>query len=599
MVDQVAEVKSKTDIVSVVSSYVPLKKAGRHYTACCPFHSEKTPSFTVSPELQIYKCFGCGESGDVFSFVQKYEGISFFEALKSLATKVGIEIVTKGKGVDGKKMELMDANEIAAKYYHYILTQTKVGEDALKYLLEVRQIDMATIDAFQIGFAPNTYDNLNNFLINKRKIHPNAVIDSGLAYKSDRGGIVDRFRGRVIFPLTNARGGVVALAGRILPAFAKEGVPKYINSPETAIYHKSEALFGFYQAREAIRKEGEVVVVEGELDMISPWQRGVKNIVAIKGSSLTEGHASFLSRFTNSVILALDSDFAGNSAAIKGVVTTENKGLSVKVCELPSKYKDPDEASRADIYEFQKSLKSAKAFWDFLFDVMRARYNPDSTSGATQMARAMVPYLAQIEEPIVSSKYARRLSELVGSSEASVLEAIKKHKSGKTEEVGATTNLNDKKSDASTDRREKLVKQVFFSSLLTKPSELLDKYRSLFTERKQVAVISELEKYLSKNKSFDIKSFVSSLAPEIAGGISDEILMYEGGDEMEKDLNFAYSQILISDLKEDRLRLINKLKSIDSESDNAEFTALQVEIGELTNRIASLDKADYNRNSPL
>lgn len=583
-----------------MSSYVPLKKAGRHYTACCPFHSEKTPSFTVSPELQIYKCFGCGESGDVFSFVQKYEGISFFEALKSLAGKVGVEIVTKSRGADGKKMELMDANEIAAKYYHYILTQTKMGEEALKYLLEVRQIDRETIDAFQIGFAPNTYDNLNNFLINKRKLHPNAVVDSGLAYRNDRGSVVDRFRGRVIFPLSNASGGVVALAGRILPSLAKEGVPKYINSPETAIYHKSEALFGFYQAREAIRREGEVIVVEGELDMISPWQRGVKNIVAIKGSSLTEGHASFLSRFTNSVILALDSDFAGNSAAIKGVVTSENKGLSVKVCELPGKYKDPDEASRGDIYEFQKALKSAKAFWDFLFDVMRVRFNPQTTTGATQMARAMVPFLAQIQEPIVASKYARRLSELVGSSEASVVEAIKKHKLGKEggkEEPG--TSLAKKTDDVgSSDRREKLVRQVFFSSLLTKPSELLGKYRSLFTERKQEIVLSLLEEYLSKNKDFDIKGFVSSLPPEIASGITDEILMYEGGDEMEKDLNFAYSQILIGDLKEERLRLINKLKSIDSESENAEFTALQVEIGELTNRIASLDKADYNRNSP-
>jgi len=296
MANQVEEIKSKADIVQVIGERVKLKKAGRRFTGLCPFHSEKTPSFTVSPELGIYKCFGCGVAGDVIKFLQEYDGITFVEAMEELGERVGVRFNPRGgkasmAGDDGLKLRLLEANSLATEYYHFLLMEHKIGEIAREYLKK-RGIKKRTWKEFRLGYAPEGWRNLSDYLVKKKRFKLDDLEKSGLLVAKG----YDRFRGRVIFPLRDGRGRVVGLAGRLIKENKKEG--KYVNSPETLIYHKSKHLYGLFENKDWIRKKKRVLVVEGELDMISSWQAGVKEVVAVKGSALTEDQARLIRRYT-------------------------------------------------------------------------------------------------------------------------------------------------------------------------------------------------------------------------------------------------------------------------------------------------------------
>ena len=289
MDNQVEEIKSKINIVDIINRYVTLKKRGHNHIACCPFHGEKTPSFTVSEELQIYKCFGCGVSGDVFSFLENFEKISFREALEELAPLAG---VTLTKSVAYSKEELvkktlLSINEQVAKFYNYILLSHPLGKTALDYVLN-RGITLKTLKEFNIGFSPQNPQLLVNFLT-KKGFKTNDLIASGTFGVSQYNNrLYDRFQDRLVFPLSNFRGQILGFSGRILPSSKNQNLAKYINSPETEIYHKSHNLFGLHLAKEAIKNQNSVIITEGEFDMISPYQIGIKNIVAIKGTAFTE-----------------------------------------------------------------------------------------------------------------------------------------------------------------------------------------------------------------------------------------------------------------------------------------------------------------------
>ena len=346
MENQVEEIKKKLDIVEVINKYVPLKKRGRHYVACCPFHQEKTPSFVVSTELQIYKCFGCGKAGDVFSFVQEYNRIDFREALEDLAKMAGVKLIQSVKMTqeESKKKILYEINREAAKFYHYILTKHSLGKEALEYLHN-RELKEDTIKKFMIGFSPKDSRLVVNYLLKKGyKIEEMVATGSFGVSQYNRKQIYDRFQDRVIFPQIDFRERIVGFSGRILPTATNKNLAKYINSPETDVYHKSQMLFGLNLAKEAVKKENWALVVEGELDMISPYQIGMENVVAIKGTALTEDQLHLMSRYTDTIILGLDSDFAGNKASIRSIELAEKMGFEIKVLDLEGKYKDPDEA---------------------------------------------------------------------------------------------------------------------------------------------------------------------------------------------------------------------------------------------------------------
>ncbi|MDD4637896.1 MAG: DNA primase, partial [Bacteroidales bacterium] len=428
MDNQVEEIKQKVNIIDVINRYVPLKKRGRHHFACCPFHGEKTPSFTVSEELQIFKCFGCGKAGDVFTFLQEYERIDFREALEELAKLAGVTLV-KSSLIDhqeSKKKLLIEINSQVAKFYNYILLSHPLGKNALEYV-QNRGITLETIKTFNIGFSPEDSKYLSNFIL-KKGYKIDDLISTGTFGKSRFGSsLYDRFNGRLTFPLFDYRNQIVGFSGRILPTSKNPNLAKYINSPETEIYHKSQMLFGLNLAKEAIRQENSVIIVEGEFDMISPYQSGFKNIVALKGTAFTQEQLQLLRRYTDTLILALDSDFAGDNAARKSIELADSMEFDIKVLNLGDKYKDPDEAIKSDPEFFKSQLKKATDVWDFIIQSQLKIHDINTIKGKKEVLNIILPFLVKIKNSVVKSDYFKKLANEINSNEESIYEEAVKY----------------------------------------------------------------------------------------------------------------------------------------------------------------------------
>lgn len=410
--DQVEEVKSKVDIVEVISSYIPLKKTGRNYSALCPFHGEKTPSFMVSAERQAFKCFGCGEGGDVFTFVEKMENWDFRETLVELAKKAGVELKSFAPTQSSKQREkIIEINKLTAKFYSHILTKHPLGEKARKYLLG-RGIGASLREKYRLGYAPGGWENLLGFLV-KRKQDLSDVVASGLVVGRSSGskqGFYDRFRDRIIFPIADSRGTILGFSGRVLNVEAKEA--KYVNTPETPVFNKGSILFGLDVAREAIRERKYVVLVEGEFDAISLYGMGVKNVVASKGTALTDKQVATIARICENVALCFDTDLAGDAAARRGIEMLDHAGVNVKVVNL-GKYKDPDEFVRKDPSGFKKALKLAVNVYDYLVDSAALRFDLTSPIGKKKFGREILPMLGGIGDEIVRAYYMTKVSGLL------------------------------------------------------------------------------------------------------------------------------------------------------------------------------------------
>ncbi|MBO7743836.1 DNA primase [Paenibacillus sp. MWE-103] len=337
------------DIVETVAKYVHLSKHGKYMKGLCPFHSEKTPSFTVTPEKGIFYCYGCGKGGNAIKFIEEIEEYSFPEAVRVMAEEAGIPIAwggapegQRGDEGNGERDKLVQAHELAVKLYHYLLMNTTHGQPALQYLRS-RGVTDKQIDQFSIGYAPPEWDTLARFL-EKREFDPALMEKGGLLIgKQDRSGYIDRFRDRIMFPIWNRDGKPIALAGRMLG----EGQPKYLNSPETMLFNKSRNLYNFHHARAAMRKNRRVVLFEGYMDIVKAWSAGVQNGVASMGTSLTEEHAAVLQRNADEAVICYDGDNAGQAAALKSIPILEKAGLKVQVAMLP-KGMDPDEFIEAN-----------------------------------------------------------------------------------------------------------------------------------------------------------------------------------------------------------------------------------------------------------
>jgi len=580
--DTVSEVKGKTDIVAVIGEHVKLTRAGRHFRGLCPFHEERTPSFMVSPELQIYKCFGCGESGDIFTFLQKYEGMEFYEALKFLADKVGV-VVTPLKGQDTSlKSQILEANELSAKFYNYILTKHKLGKTGIDYLVNERGLNLATIKVFGIGFAPPDSTFLFDFLTKKRKIKADIVEQAGLAFKT-RNGYMDRFRGRVIFPIANHRGEIIALAGRILPQYDNKKSGKYINSPETPVYHKSESLYGLNIAKNDIRKNRTVVVVEGELDFLSSWQAGVKNIVAIKGTALTEAHVRVLARFADSLIMALDSDFAGDTAAIRGLSFAQNAGLEVKIVNL-GKFKDPDEFARGNPEGLKKAIRAAIDAWQFVINVVAKRFDVTTGSGKAKASRQLIPILSSIEDNIVRSHYLQKTALKLDVP----LEAVTKEVQKNTR----TEKMTIEKQEKPTKTRRELLEEELLALVITAKIAELPGLEEFVTTTLAGKLLVEAKKFASKNKNFEISKFADELPAELKNGFAAIVMSMENSPNVEKEVNSIKTELKKLDLGEERTRLTKAIATAEEKADQKTLTALQEEYDKLSVELSKLHSAN-------
>ena len=404
--DIIEEVRMKNDIVDVISGYVRLQKKGSSYFGLCPFHNEKSPSFSVSPGKQMYYCFGCGAGGNVFTFIMEYENFTFIEAVKYLAERAGVklpegEYSKEQRAAADLKTVLLEVNKKAASYYYYQLKQES-GRQAYEYLKNRELLD-ETIKSFGLGYSSKYSDSLYRYL--KGKGYSDAILkESGLFSADERYGMHDKFWNRVMFPIMDVNNRVIGFGGRVMG----DAKPKYLNSPETKIFDKSRNLYGLNIARKS--RKNYLIVCEGYMDVISMHQAGFTNAVASLGTALTSGHASLMSRYTKEVLLTYDSDEAGQKAALRGIPILREAGIKPRVVNL-APYKDPDEFIKAEGQEaFEKRLSEAMNYFLFEVQVMERQYNLADPEDKTEFYRAIAKKLLEFPEELERNNYMESIS---------------------------------------------------------------------------------------------------------------------------------------------------------------------------------------------
>lgn len=587
------EVKSRTNIVDVIGARVTLKKAGRNFKGLCPFHNEKTPSFMVSPDRQSWHCFGCAKGGSVIDFVMEYERVDFVEALTTLAEKAGVKLdFRQGETPQAKlKTNIFEVNHLASEYYHYILMSHAIGEKAREYL-KYRGVSDKTAKTFMLGYSPGSWDGLTKYL--KKKGYDEGLLEAaGLFLRSGRGGY-DRFRGRVMFTLKDHRGNVVGFSGRLMDKNAKEA--KYINTSETPVYTKGNVLYGFDVTKDAIQKANEAILMEGEFDLISSYQEGIGNAVAIKGSALTEGHVNLLRRFTDRVVFALDSDMAGDAAARRGIEIADRAGLDMKVASMPQG-KDPDEAVRENPLTFKKALKEAVPIYDYFMSSAVRRFGTDSAYGKKKISQELLPLLSKIENPVVQSHYVKKLAELLEVDEQAVTSGIRKAASG----FLASKNPPPQPVHPDYTGAEKLEIYVLALILQTRTEEFFEELKEKiqledFTHGAVRQIIEALAEYLSRGNKFFIRDFADSLPTELHA-VLDEAFLWDLSAFIDNEELVAREWIrVMREFQKSILR--KKIKNLTvmlngsglSEEDES-YSAMQQTLTRLTEKFRDLEKS--------
>jgi len=548
--DQVEEIKGKTDIVELIQEYVPLKRAGRNYKGLCPFHGEKTPSFMVNPELQIFKCFGCGEGGDAYSFLQRIEGMEFGEALRNLADRVGVKLVSyRPSQQEELKDTLLQTNYLAGEYYHYVLTKHNLGIQAREYLKD-RGVTNEAIEIFKLGFAPEGWDFLLSYLSGKKGFKEEDIERAGLAIKSQsdretkKQSYYDRFRNRIMFPLNNPRGQTVGFSGRVMPGADEKAGGKYVNTPETEIYHKSGILYGYDLARSAIKAENTSVLVEGQMDVIGSWQAGVPNSVGVGGTALTDRQIELLKRVGETVIMALDADQAGDAAARKGIEAAGKTGLIVKVVDIRKgrKYKDPGEWATDDPDGWKEAVKKAVVVYDFYLDSAVSRHGLDVV-GKTRIGRELLPIWRNIEDEIVKAHYVKKLAEVLGVEEEDIRQQMAKSQVPKlNSQIPKNNQMTNERMKKS--RREVVEEYIVGLALRGSKANLL-----ATKPMNQMIKTDFWKKVIDQVAGFKpqtpIRELIKQMPAELRGRVEELMLNEEepAGDEWEKEWKEAAGEL--------------------------------------------------------
>ncbi|NCN87489.1 MAG: DNA primase [Candidatus Pacebacteria bacterium] len=515
---QIKTVKDASDIVSVIGSRIELQRAGSSLKANCPFHGEKSPSFFVNEVMQRYKCFGCGESGDVINFLEKYDGMTFAEALQTLADQAGIKLETYVKSEqDQDREKLLEILDLTRQYYVYLLNGHQSGEVARKYLKE-RGTTSESIKLFQLGYSMDTWDGLLNYLHKKKKYSLQLIERAGLIInKGDR--YYDRFRGRLMFPLKNHRGQVVGFSGRVLVKDVKEA--KYINSPETELYHKSEMLFGFSELYQEIRKKKEVVVCEGEFDVISSAQAHVNNVVAVKGSVLTAEHVKLIARTATKVTLALDRDSAGIEATKRAITIAKGSGLELRVANLeavsedPSQLKDPDDIARSNPKAWREAVQSSVSVFDFLIQTAIKNFDPKTPEGKRSIIIDLAPIFAHIEHAVEKDFYLKKLAKILEVKKELVESDLKKASLSIRQGVVHSSVVEKPQKKIKVTTREKIERYLIFLLLNFKNKEIKDKALEIMNFKFSLSEINHFLKELVESKKIILKEIMDDLPDDI------------------------------------------------------------------------------------
>lgn len=588
--DDIELVKSKINVVDLISEYIPLKKAGINFKANCPFHQEKSPSFMVSPERQIWHCFGCQKGGDIFKFVMEKESLEFKDALEILALKAGVVLKKRGKPKDNTLERLYEINQKAVQFYNYLLTENKVGKKALDYLLK-RGLTPETIKEFGIGYAPQNWETLVKFL-RKRGFSTEELTDSGLAVPSGKGGY-DRFRGRIMFPLADIRGRYLGFSGRVLG----DELPKYINSPQTRLFDKGKFLLGLHLSKGVIKQNNEAIIVEGEMDFLMSYQAGVKNIVASKGTALTEAQVEELKKYAETILLCFDTDLAGDVAARRGIEIADKAGLNIKVIDFDG-VKDPAELIKSEPELWKKAAEEAIPIYDYYIKSAGGRFNPKLAAGKRAILSELLPIWSKISDPITREHYIEKLSAFLIVKDDFVREELDKYQ--KTAALPVHKQILEQKPQVATesikhityDRRE-MLERYLIALLLQQPadSSFVPNFpETLFTqeELKQVYVLLVLflDSIAFKSEKFKISEFIKTL-PNEAIDLIDKLYLLEVDEKLREKATWQKElDLVISELK--KMLIKSSLEKLSLQIKNAQEFGKEESLEVLNRRFRDL-----------
>lgn len=604
--DNVADIKEKIDIVGLINEHVPLKRSGKNYKGLCPFHGEKTPSFMVSPDLQQYRCFGCSKSGDIFNFIMELEGVDFSEALKILADKAGVQLKydAKSKEKNSEKQKILEMNKLAARFYHHLLVDHEFGKSTLEYLKE-RGVKAETINEFQLGYAPSAWENLTK-LLTKKGYSLNQAVSAGLSHFRGRpqNGAYDMFRGRLMFPLVDHMNRVIGFAGR---ALEEDQMPKYINTAETPIFHKEKFLFGLNLAKPHIRKKNEVIVVEGEFDMISPYQAGIKNIVASKGTALTPPQCDLLKRYADTAILIFDNDPAGMDAAIRGVKIIQNSGLNIKIAMLPDDVKDPDDLVKKDPDEFKKAVKNAMPLWDFFFAYASKKFNFDDVFERKSASEFLLGMIKTIDDEVIKAEYLKKFSDVFDIDERAAGAQMDKIKIDASRPFPNTPNTSHGQPPASEENNVSEVQryppsEVYLLSLLLKcDKEKLGVYLGIiesdyFENQTTKELFKNLSSEYENNKNLDFKTFYDKLevSPD-THSLFENIYLIEfleedsnNPDAIDLEIASVIKRLRMSFLKRKLKDITKAMKKAEAMSDKKKIKDLSQQVQDYSQELSEI-----------
>ncbi|MDP3013998.1 MAG: DNA primase [Candidatus Subteraquimicrobiales bacterium] len=586
--EDVNTTRERNDLVEVVSDYVVLKKKGRYFWGLCPFHKEKTPSFKVDSIAQLYHCFGCGEGGNVFTFIMKMERLDFAEAVESLANRVGynlrFEQTPEEVRRSSRQARLYEANRLAEELFYYILLKTEEGKPALKYL-ESRGFNLNLIQTFRLGCASDNGETLKQFLF-KKGFKENELIDAGLVVRSEK-GLYDRFQGRVIFPIKDIKGRTVAFGARTL----KDALPKYLNSPETRVYHKSSILYGLFNSKSDIVKENCAIMVEGYTDLISLFGAGVKNVVATCGTAFTVDHLYLLSRFTGKVVVVFDADAAGRAAAERGLDLIGDTKVDVFVASLPAGLDPADFIKDRGKADFEEVIKNSVNLIDFCIEEILSKYSLDTTEGRIKASIDALSVISVLPGVIARQEYLRKLSQRLDISEDSLIVELARLKEAKKVTVEPQSF---EKTSSQLDKQGKAEKELLRMILLY-PSECSLCFSELSENHFQWADFKELFLFL---KSQIIEGKLPKMANLLNVAKDDKIhrlaseLVLEAPLANDKDKYFKELVVVLKDFE--ILRQINnlkrKLERLDAKTNPARYDTLFSEIIKLEENRRNLRK---------
>ena len=584
--EAVEELKSQIDIVDVIGRAVQLKRAGANYKGLCPFHNEKTPSFVVSQQKQIFTCFGgCGASGDVVSFVKRYYNLDFNEAVEKLANEYGITIKKNNYSDDREKY--YEINREAARFFYKSMTENK---NAGYTYMQRRGIADSTIKKFGLGYADESWDSLYNYFKNKGT-DEKILVELGLL--SEKGGkYYDKFRNRVMFPIMNTSGKVIGFGGRALD---NEAMPKYLNSPENRVFKKKNNLYALNITRQDIGKEGMAIIVEGYMDAISLYQGGVKNVAASLGTALTENQAKLVNRYTKNVVLSYDADAAGQKAALRGIDVLKNENCKVKVLHVTDG-KDPDEYIKKNGKEaFLELITASMPYTDYKLQAYKKNLNLDTEEGKLDYMKRIAPILSELS-PVEADLYIKKIAKDVGIAEG----AIKMEILGNNNEIGEKNKFQPREEKKENDYDISQMEVTIIKCLLTEPQLIEDvlSEEEIFESvlgKKAINILFEL--YGIKG-DFHISQLTDRLDPEESQTLLETLENVIVSGNTEEIFNQCIDRYRINKLKERENRLLTLLSLADEENSTESARELTIELMEVQKEIkAHGGKDNVNRKN--